>query len=305
VTDVYVIDLSNMAYRNFHGNKLNTSDGNPKGHVFGFMLEMIRLFQKNKKVVFAIDKTPNRKIEIYPEYKANRIRLEDDYKPVPDLEQLVNFMNCSCIYAPDEEADDVIASFCNKYSDLNITIISGDADLYQLVDENRIKQYDPLKRKFVDKDDLFRKYKLKQYDKISLWKSMFGDAGDNIKPAMQRLLKAQLVPVIEHCNGTPDDFANEITRISALQFYYGSNFIIADELLNTISVISKKTLRKISTISFWKNLKQNYDIVKLRGDIDFIEQKNIGDAEGLRSFLKKFECESLIDNVLTTDIGAK
>jgi DNA polymerase I len=49
------------------------------------------------------------------------------------------------------EADDLIANYSSKLSkNNNITIISSDKDLYQLINEN-VSIYDPMKKKYFSK----------------------------------------------------------------------------------------------------------------------------------------------------------
>jgi DNA polymerase I len=58
------------------------------------------------------------------------------------------------------EADDLIANYSSKLSkNNNITIISSDKDLYQLINEN-VSIYDPMKKKYFSTTSIFFIFKM-------------------------------------------------------------------------------------------------------------------------------------------------
>jgi 5'-3' exonuclease len=205
---ILLFDLSNLAYISYHSAKNMEANGSPCGHVFGFFdrvydLTMHRNFD-SIGLVFARDGFPIRKKELSPEYKATRKPPEFD--PKPDIYKLVKYLKCSVLKNEHEEADDLIAAFCYKNTAKNITIVSSDQDLWQLLELPHVKQWNPMKRKMVNGDDLWEKYGLTHFYNVVLWKSLFGDPGDNIKPPVMRLRKAPLVEIINKCNGSIRDF---------------------------------------------------------------------------------------------------
>lgn len=271
----YLIDLSNMAYRNMYGVRLKTKTGMPSGHVFGTIRNLLAL-RKNThdyELVFALDSKPRRKLELDPTYKANRARADGEFNPTPDIRKMVRYLKCTCIYNEDEEADDVIASYISKNQSESITIVSSDADLYQLIDRERgVRQYNPLDNAFITSDDLHRKFGLDQFIKVALWKALFGDSGDNVKPPIPRLKKADLIPAIGECDGTVDGFMQEVDGL-----FGASAMRIRDDQ------------------QFRAKLQKNLDLVELKRDLEYVVEEHSGNANFLNCFLRKFECESLIN----------
>jgi hypothetical protein len=102
--------------------------------------------------------------EYFPYYKSNRKRDREasgyDWNLIFDAINLIkkeikiNFPY-KVLEIPGAEADDIIASLC-KWSRLNtqesVLIISGDHDFFQLQDYKKIKQFSPIKNKFVKAD---------------------------------------------------------------------------------------------------------------------------------------------------------
>jgi len=273
-----VIDLSNIAYRSMYAVNLKTSDGKPSGHVVGFTNTMLALREKywNSRFVFVLDSKPTRKIALYPEYKQTRKSAE--YNPVGDIVRYVRLMNCDVVWCDGEEADDVMASYCENNDDKDITIVSSDSDLYQLIDKERgVRQLNPATNKYITSDDLYKKFNLEKFERVNLWKAMFGDSGDNVKPPIPRLTKKLLIPVIEACDGTVAGFFEELLGCNG-NFY----------------VFPEKMYGKISDNNFRSGLERNYELVTLKKDVDYLQKRYCGNLLWLCEVLRRFECRSLI-----------
>jgi len=274
----YLIDLSNMAYRNMFGTRLKTKMGVPSGHVFGTVRNLLALKKtpNDCDIVFALDCKPQRKLELDPTYKANRARADGEYNPVPDIRKLVRYVRCKCVYNEQEEADDVIASYIANHVGTPITVVSSDADLYQLIDrDNGVRQYNPLDNSYITTDDLYRKFGLDQFKKVALWKALFGDSGDNVKPPIPRLKKADLIPAISECDGTVEGFMQKVDGL-----FGASAMKIRDD------------------VQFRAKLQKNLELVGLKRDLDYVVEDHSGNPNFLSCFLRKFECESLINREL-------
>ena len=106
---IWLIDFSNLTYISYFGWLSN----HKSPHIYGVLYKLLQLVDKSPNVktafVFAFDGKPKRKLEIYPEYKANRPPME--FNPLPDIKKMVKYFNCSVIYNSTEEADDTLASF--------------------------------------------------------------------------------------------------------------------------------------------------------------------------------------------------
>jgi len=142
------------------------------------------------------DGKPTRRNNTFAEYKAGRETkkvnsyLDIDVEGIRgrgEVEFLSGFLRhagANIFYDPNEETDDLIASFCKKNAqDVNI-IISDDRDFFQLI-HGKTVQYRPCTKKFYDAEEIPRymeeKYKVRVgASGIRMFKTLTGDSSDNI-----------------------------------------------------------------------------------------------------------------------------
>jgi len=88
-------------------------------------------------------------------------------------------------------------------------VLSGDKDIWSLLQYPNCKVYSPNLRRFVEPSDIYEHFHIQNApERIYLAKSLFGDASDNIE-GVKRLLKKQVEPVLNTENiVTPQDFYN-------------------------------------------------------------------------------------------------
>lgn len=271
-----VFDLSNIAYRSLYAMSLKTSKDTPSGHVFACVntLKSLRNKYPLAEFVFVLDSKPIRKMKLYPEYKLNRKKAE--FNPTKDIHKLVRLTSCSVVWCDGEEADDIIASYCEANSDSNLVIVSSDSDLYQLINKDTgVRQLNPATGEYITSDDLYKKFGLTRFDRVNLWKAIFGDSGDNVKPPIPRLIKKDLISVINSCDGTIDGFFSRVN-----------------------TQIQDRTYNKITAIESLDPFKLNYEIVTLDKNVNYSEKKYFGNLLWLCQMLKQFECNSLINGEL-------
>lgn len=229
----------------------------------------IRNFSPNK-LIFAIDggKGSWRK-DIYPLYKANRKVSRDkstinfeNFFPVLDsfLEDMKKaFKNVYFIRLDRVEGDDIIAILSNDILDKNhnITIVSSDRDLVQLMKHKNVKQFDPLKKTFI---------KSLNPEKDLLIKIISGDSSDNIPAIKKRCGKATALKIIN--DGIENHLLDEQTKDN-----YKRNMQLID--FNLIPISIKTNI---------KNEYLNYKIEKYDGSHMF-------------NFLIKNRANKLIDDL--------
>ncbi len=189
----YLIDGSGYIFRAYYALPplSRKSDGLPTGAVVGFCNMLFKLLEdakssdnKSKPTHFAVifdSARKNFRNEIYSEYKANRSDAPDDL--IPQFEYIrksVEAFNLPSIELINYEADDLIATYSeqiiNKGGD--VTIVSSDKDLMQLYKKN-IRIYDPMKNKFINEEDIKKKFGVKA-EKVIDVQSLAGDSSDNI-----------------------------------------------------------------------------------------------------------------------------
>ena len=119
--------------------------------------------------------------EIYSDYKANRSDAPEDL--IPQFEYIrksVLAFNLPSVELINYEADDLIATYSEQILKecAKVTIVSSDKDLMQLYKKN-IRIYDPMKNKFINQDDIDKKFGVKP-DKIIDVQALAGDSSDNV-----------------------------------------------------------------------------------------------------------------------------
>jgi 5'-3' exonuclease len=189
-----------------------------------FLNKINNFFTTYQDVIFCWEgkgSTAYRK-SIFPDYKANRKRSENNgvefllKKALPVLRELLNSYPCKQIEVPECEGDDVIYSLCEKYKDEDITVLSSDGDLVQLIEFfPSVTVYNPV----------FKKYP-KENKNLVIEKAICGDRSDNI-PGLFRIGPKKLEKMMESkeewdkvmSSGNNEKIYNEFLKIVDLRLY--------------------------------------------------------------------------------------
>lgn len=213
---LFIIDGSSYIFRAFFGvPNLTNSKGFPTNAVFGFlkMLKNTLGIYKPTHIVIALDsKEKTFRKELYPEYKANRDAMPEELSvQVPYIDELINAMNIPNIRIHGVEADDIIASLAKKAEehDFEVTIISGDKDLMQLVNDKTI-MIDTLKNKIYNVKGVVEKLGVEPKHVVD-YLSITGDASDNV-PGVRGIGPKGAVKLISEF-GTLEDIYKKIDAV--------------------------------------------------------------------------------------------
>ena len=190
---LHLIDGSAYIFRAYHALPPLTrkSDGLPVGAVAGFCNILFRYLEGNKSgdapthvaVIFDHSSKTFRN-DIYPAYKANRPELPEDLRPqFPLTRDATRAFNIACIETEGFEADDIIATLSCRARNAggNVTIISSDKDLMQLVGDG-VEMFDPMKQKRIGPDEVFEKFGVAPNRVVNV-QSLAGDSVDNVPGA--------------------------------------------------------------------------------------------------------------------------
>lgn len=134
------------------------------------------------EMIIACDDKRYWRREFFPYYKANRKKdrekSEIDWNAVFETlnkvrEELKTYFPYRVIQIDTAEADDVIGSLCHEFGNTSekILIVSGDKDFKQLQTYMNVRQYDPVRKKFLTENNPDR------YLKEHIMK---GDRGDGV-----------------------------------------------------------------------------------------------------------------------------
>lgn len=180
------------AYYAFIKNPRITSKGLNTSAVFGFLLALEEVLQKQKPTHIAVvfdTPTPTFRHEMFKEYKAHRDETPEDLKrAVPYIKRLIEAYKIPVIDYPGFEADDVIGTLARKASERGFTtfMMTPDKDFAQLVSENV----------FIMKpsrsgnesilwgvDDIKREFCVQRPEQVIDVLALMGDTADNIPGA--------------------------------------------------------------------------------------------------------------------------
>ncbi len=192
-----LLDSASLWYRAYFGmpDTLVNDDGQPVHAIRGFLDMSARLIAQYKpdRIVACLDGDwrPSWRVELFPEYKANRLveEGEEELEPetltpqIPILLDLLDELGIPIVGADDYEADDVIATYSVREKG-PILIVTGDRDLFQLVNEKRNVKIVYLARgisnhDLVDKAWISQKYDIPG-DRYALFAMIRGDASDGL-----------------------------------------------------------------------------------------------------------------------------
>jgi 5'-3' exonuclease len=144
-----LLDAASLYFRAFYGvpTSVTTPDGRPINAVRGFLDMTARLLTAHgpDRLVACWDDDwrPAFRVDALPSYKAHRVATEgeeevpDELSPqVPILVEVLAAAGIDRVGAPGYEADDVIGTLATRARG-PVDIVTGDRDLFQLVDDDR------------------------------------------------------------------------------------------------------------------------------------------------------------------------
>lgn len=184
-----LVDGYSLLYRAFFSSPpLTTREGQPTGALYGFVRMLLRLLDENEPeyALVALDASgPTFRHDSFADYKANRSAAPDDLKIQSKLARdLLDGLSIARYEHQGFEGDDVLGTLARIGTErgLDVTIVTGDGDALQLVDEHVSVM---LTRRGVSELDNFTpdavqaKY---QFEPKLLpdYKGLRGDTSDNI-----------------------------------------------------------------------------------------------------------------------------
>lgn len=186
-----LIDGHGLIYRAYHAfPPLSTKDGVLINAVYGFSRIVLTAIRDEEPEYIAVafdHKKPTLRAQAYKEYKAHRPEMPDDLKPQIGLvKQVVETLNIPNFELEGYEADDLIGTITKQLlsePDLKTIIVTGDKDMFQLVDD-QTHVWMPARGKYgedteYDDQKVFEKMGVYPNQIVDL-KALMGDTSDNI-----------------------------------------------------------------------------------------------------------------------------
>lgn len=252
-----LVDGNNLAHRAFFSyveSRLSSgqpllcsADGYPTGIVYGSLMMLtswLRDVGDATRVSIFFDGYSRRRKAMDPSYKANREaaadrglklapsshslpakRLASGHEVLSEVDALahvLHLLGCDVYHHPEEEADDLIASYCRQNPGQIRIIMSSDKDFFQLLQDPRVVCYVP----GSEGDRLFDAERATQYwtkfqkgkhppvppTHVRMFKAMCGDSSDNVV-GIDRLRKKVVLPLC-HLSSVDDVVATGLPGFS-------------------------------------------------------------------------------------------
>lgn len=187
---LYVVDGHALCYRAYYAmanNPLINSAGQNVSAIYGFARMLYKLAAEREPdyLVIAFDPpVKSFRFKLYDEYKATRHKMPEDLKlQIDEIKNMADSLGICRIENNDLEGDDIMGGLAAKYSkDMEVWLVTGDKDAYQLLDDN-VFIYAPKKGigeyEVYDKNNIVDKIGMPP-EKVVDYMSLTGDASDNI-----------------------------------------------------------------------------------------------------------------------------
>lgn len=197
-----LIDGHSLAFRSFYAfaknaeGGLRTSTGVPTSVCYGFLKSLLDMMEVEKPQYAAVAfdlAQPTFRHEADTTYKDGRPETPEGFiEDVNNLQELLTDFGLNIYTAPGFEADDVIGTLAHqgKAAGLRVKILSGDQDLFQLIDPEEQITVLHLGNAFAKgaKNGLAQEFKAEQVkakldilpSQVVDYKALCGDSSDNI-----------------------------------------------------------------------------------------------------------------------------
>lgn len=226
-----LIDGNAILHRAYHSIPgFKAPNGEVTNAVYGFTRMLFDLIKNEKPEYLGVAwdmAEPTYRHTEFKEYKANRAEAPDDlYPQLPRVKQILKAMNIPSLESAGSEADDILGTIATKAAkeeDLKVTILTGDKDAFQLV-EDKIEVLVPITG--LSKTETYDAAKVEEKmgvrpDQMVDYKALSGDSSDNIpgvpgigpKGASELLKRYDTIESIyEHLSELPDGQRKKLTE---------------------------------------------------------------------------------------------
>lgn len=186
-----LIDGHAIAFRAYHAlarRNFRTKAGIPTWAAYGFckiLFEVIEMFKPYYLIMTFDTKEPTFRKKMYDLYKANRDAAPDDFiVQMPFITEIVKAFEIPIFQKGGYEADDLIGTLARQGNEngLEVSIVTGDRDLLQLVNESTYVYLPNRDEGGLQKfgvEETTEKYGVRP-DQFVDYKGLIGDKSDNI-----------------------------------------------------------------------------------------------------------------------------
>ena len=225
---IVLVDGHSLAFRSYFAyakgrdGGLHTSTGIPTSVCFGFLKSLLEVMasQQPEAMAIAFDLgLPTFRHEADDTYKADRPGTPEDFVPdLKNLHELLQGLNLPTMTAPGYEADDILGTLALRASaaGYRVKILTGDRDLFQLIDPQKEISVLYLSSAFIQRDSTgpteFGTEQVKEKlgilpSQVVDYKALCGDTSDNI-PGVKGIGEKTAVQLLSTYNTLDDIYAS-------------------------------------------------------------------------------------------------
>jgi DNA polymerase-1 len=254
-----LIDGNSIMHRAYHAlPPLNAKDQTPTNVVYGFFSMLNKAiidFSPNYLATVFDTPKPTFRNKIFAQYQIQRPKIEDNFKiQIPLVKEAIDLGGIFRVEKDGFEADDLIGTIVNKFNQpqLRIIIITGDRDLFQLINDNVyiVTPHIGLSEiKIYDQNEVLKKFGIAP-SKIVDYKALVGDQSDNY-PGAKGIGPKTAVKLINQF-GTVENLYENLEKVGS-------------EKLREILAVEKENVflsKKLATIL--DNVDLNLDLQQLK-----------------------------------------
>lgn len=200
MASLFLIDGHNVLYRTFFGvPRLSAPDGTPTNVVLGVARILLKILSDDRPAAIAAafdTPHPTPRHELFPEYKANRLKVPEDLLlQIPLVKEVIDALGVRRIEVPGAEADDIIGTLARiaEEKGMEVVIVSSDKDLYQLVSSG-VRVRDGLKERTVGEAEVLEVFGVAP-SRVADLLALAGDPSDNVPgvPGIGEKTAAELI----------------------------------------------------------------------------------------------------------------
>ena len=191
---IVLIDGNSIMNRAFYGimgsKMLMTKEGTYTNAIYGFLAILFKILEdiNPEYLVVAFDlKAPTQRHKLYEGYKATRKGMPNELaEQMPIIKEILIAMNIDIIEKEGYEADDILGTLSRygEKNDLEVTILSGDRDTFQLATDKVTIRIPRTKAGKTETEEYNREKIIETYGiepkQLIEVKGLQGDTSDNI-----------------------------------------------------------------------------------------------------------------------------
>ncbi|HEX9661160.1 MAG TPA: 5'-3' exonuclease H3TH domain-containing protein, partial [Candidatus Binatia bacterium] len=209
---LFLIDGSAYIFRAFFAiPPLKNSTGLPTNAILGFTNILLKFLKQYKPEYVAVALDAGRETfrnQMFADYKDNRPEAPALLIPqFPYFRKVLDALNLPLLELPGYEADDIIATLCERLSGqgCELVVVSSDKDLMQLVTDGT-KLLDSAKDRWIGKAEVKEKFGVAPEQVIEVM-GLMGDAVDNI-PGVDGIGEKTAITLIQQFHNLENLFAH-------------------------------------------------------------------------------------------------